>query len=45
MAYFKDGAIRASYAAADGLAEGRVNDLRFDGNGALGRHGERTQAM
>ena len=33
--YVKDGAIRASYAAADGLAEGRVNNLRFDGNGAL----------
>ena len=31
----KDGEIRASYAAADGLAEGRVNNLRFDGNGAL----------
>jgi signal transduction histidine kinase/ligand-binding sensor domain-containing protein len=35
VAYFKDGQIRASFAAADGLAEGRVNDLRFDANGAL----------
>jgi len=35
LAYVKDGAIRASYATADGLAEGRVNNLRFDGNGAL----------
>ena len=35
VAYVKDGAIRASYAAADGLAAGRVNHLRFDGNGAL----------
>ena len=35
VAYVEDGEIRASYAAADGLAEGRVNDLRFDGNSAL----------
>ena len=35
VAHVKDGAIRASYATADGLAEGRVNNLRFDGNGAL----------
>ena len=35
VAYVKDGEIRASYVAADGLAGGRVNDLRFDGNGAL----------
>ncbi|HEV3060879.1 MAG TPA: triple tyrosine motif-containing protein [Vicinamibacterales bacterium] len=35
VAYVKDGEIRASYAAADGLAEGRVNDLRFDASGAL----------
>jgi signal transduction histidine kinase/ligand-binding sensor domain-containing protein len=35
VAYVKDGAIRASYEAADGLAKGRVNNLRFDGNGAL----------
>jgi signal transduction histidine kinase/ligand-binding sensor domain-containing protein len=35
VAYMKDREIRASYAAADGLAEGRVNDLRFDSDGAL----------
>jgi signal transduction histidine kinase/ligand-binding sensor domain-containing protein len=35
VAYMKDGQIRASYATADGLAGGRVNDLRFDRNGAL----------
>jgi hypothetical protein len=35
VAYMKDGQIRASYAAGDGSAEDRVNDLRFDGNGAL----------
>ena len=30
VAYFKDGQVRASYAAADGLGEGRVNDLQLD---------------
>ena len=35
VAYVKGGEIRVSYTAADGLARGRVNDLRFDGNGAL----------
>jgi ligand-binding sensor domain-containing protein/signal transduction histidine kinase len=35
VAYVKDGEIRASYAAVNGLAQGRVNDLRFDVNGAL----------
>ena len=35
VAYIKDGETRASYAAADGLAEGRVNDLRLDRDGAL----------
>ena len=35
LAYFKDGQIRASYSTADGLGEGRVYDLRFDGDGAL----------
>jgi ligand-binding sensor domain-containing protein len=35
VAWFHDGQVRASYAAADGLAEGRVNDLRFDREGAL----------
>jgi signal transduction histidine kinase/streptogramin lyase len=31
----KDGNIRASYAAANGLAPGRVNDIRFSRDGAL----------
>ncbi len=35
VAYFRDGRVRASYAAADGLGEGRVNDLRFDQEGTL----------
>jgi len=35
VSYFQDGAIRTSYQAADGLAAGRVYDLRLDGNGAL----------
>jgi signal transduction histidine kinase/ligand-binding sensor domain-containing protein len=35
VAYVKDGEIRASYTAADGLAEGRVNNLRFGKDGAL----------
>jgi ligand-binding sensor domain-containing protein len=35
VAYVKDREIRASYGAADGLGEGRVNDLRLDGEGAL----------
>src|SRR5262249_24020376 len=35
VAYVRDGAIRASFGAADGLADGRVNDLRFDRDGAL----------
>jgi len=35
LAYFKEGQIRKSYAAADGLGEGRVNDLRVDRGGAL----------
>jgi signal transduction histidine kinase/ligand-binding sensor domain-containing protein len=35
VVYVKDGEIRASYAGADGLAEGRVNNLRFDRDGAL----------
>jgi len=35
IAWFRDGQVRASYAAADGLAEGRENDLRFDREGAL----------
>jgi signal transduction histidine kinase/ligand-binding sensor domain-containing protein len=35
IAWFRDGQVRAAYSAADGLAEGRVNDLRFDKEDAL----------
>ena len=35
VAYFKDGQVRASYAAADGLGEGRVDDLQLDRDGTL----------
>jgi signal transduction histidine kinase/ligand-binding sensor domain-containing protein len=35
IAYFEDGKIRASYSAADGLGEGKVNDLRFGSRGTL----------
>ncbi len=35
VAYFANGAIRASYSAANGLGEGPVNDLRFESRGAL----------
>ena len=35
VAYFKDGQVRASYAAADGLGEGRVNYLGVDPDGTL----------
>jgi len=35
LAYFKDGRIRASYTAAEGLGEGRVNDLSLDPDGTL----------
>jgi signal transduction histidine kinase/ligand-binding sensor domain-containing protein len=35
VAYFADGQVRASYSAAEGLGEGRVNHLRFDQDGAL----------
>lgn len=35
VVYFTDNQARASYAAADGLAEGRVNQLRVDQGGAL----------
>ena len=35
VAYFVDGQVRASYAAADGLGEGRVNHLRLDEGGTL----------
>ena len=33
--YLADGQVRESYAAADGLGEGRINDLRFGHDGAL----------
>jgi signal transduction histidine kinase/ligand-binding sensor domain-containing protein len=33
--YFKDGQVRASYTAADGLGEGHVPDLQLDGDGAI----------
>jgi signal transduction histidine kinase/ligand-binding sensor domain-containing protein len=35
VAYFKDGQVRASYASADGLGEGRVTGLELDGEGVL----------
>ncbi len=35
VAYFKDGQLRASYAVADGLGEGRVENFQFDGDGTL----------
>jgi len=35
IAWFRDGHVRSSYSAADGLGDGRVNQLRFDGKGAL----------
>ncbi|WP_157466776.1 hypothetical protein [Edaphobacter aggregans] len=35
MAYFKDGKVRALYAAVDGLGEGRVSVLRFGSGGTL----------
>lgn len=35
VAYFTDGQVRASYAAAEGLGAGRVNQLRFDRDGTL----------
>ena len=35
LAYFSDGQVPASYTPAEGLGEGRVNDLRFDQGGAL----------
>src|SRR5262249_13964851 len=33
--HYRDGQVRASYSAAEGLAAGQVNQLRFDGGGAL----------
>ena len=35
VAYFKDGQVRASYAGADGLGEGRVSSLQLDRDGTL----------
>jgi len=35
VAYFTGGQMRASYSAADGLGDGRVNGLRLDKDGAL----------
>jgi len=35
IVHWSDGQVRASYLAADGLGEGRVNDLRFDSKGML----------
>jgi len=33
--YFKDGGVRVTYTAADGLGEGHVADLEFDRDGSL----------
>jgi signal transduction histidine kinase len=35
VAWFRDGQVQSSYSGANGLGEGRVNDLRFDDGGAL----------
>jgi signal transduction histidine kinase/ligand-binding sensor domain-containing protein len=35
IVYFRDGQIRAKYSVADGLGTGRVNSLRWDGEGGL----------
>ena len=35
IGWFRDGGVRKTYTAADGLASGRVTDLRSDGEGAL----------
>ena len=35
VSYFRDGQLRKSYAAANGLGEGPVQDLRLDRDGAL----------
>jgi signal transduction histidine kinase/ligand-binding sensor domain-containing protein len=35
LAYYKDGQVRASYTSAEGLGNGRVNDLRFGSRGTL----------
>ena len=35
IAYYNEGQVRASYTTANGLTAGRVNDFRFDSEGAL----------
>jgi signal transduction histidine kinase/ligand-binding sensor domain-containing protein len=35
LAYFKDGRVRLSYSAAEGLGGGRVSDIRIDRDGTL----------
>jgi signal transduction histidine kinase/ligand-binding sensor domain-containing protein len=35
VVYFRDGQVRASYSADNGLGEGQVNDLRIDRDGTL----------
>jgi signal transduction histidine kinase/ligand-binding sensor domain-containing protein len=35
IAWFRDGQVKLSYSVGDGLGEGRVYQLRFDGEGAL----------
>jgi signal transduction histidine kinase len=35
VTYFKDGQVRRSYSAADGLGDGRVEALQFDRDGAV----------
>ena len=35
VAWFRDGQVRSSYSASDGLGKGAVNQLRFDSEGAL----------
>jgi len=35
VVWLRDGHVRSSYSATDGLGEGRVNHLRFDSEGAL----------
>src|SRR5262249_59766399 len=35
LTYFKDGQVQTSYGVANGLGEGRVNDIRLDRDGTL----------
>lgn len=37
IVHFKDGQVRASYGAADGLGDGVVGGFRFDADGTSGR--------